>query len=64
MRIQITKGNKIPTTYEEIENCEYIIDGYDAEKEKYRYTTIIADKITLKVQKMYKFIGNFPVAGC
>lgn len=63
MRIQITKGNKIPTTYEEIENCEYIIDGYDAEKEKYRYTTIIADKITLKVQKMYKFIGNFPVAG-
>lgn len=63
MRIQITKNNKIPTTYEEIENCEYIIDGYDTEKEKYRYTTIIADKITLKVQKMYKFIGNFPVAG-
>lgn len=59
MRIQITKGNKIPTTYEEIENCEYIIDGYDAEKEKYRYTTIIADKITLKVQKCINLLEIF-----
>jgi len=63
MHIQITEDNKIPSTYEEIEKCEYIIDEYNPKKEKYRYSTIISDNITSRVQKLYKYIGNFPVTG-
>ena len=60
IRVQLTPDKMIPKTYEEMEECEYII-ALNALNIKYEFTFIIEKKATDRDGDKYEYIGNMPI---